>query len=240
VFSSLEDKIEEYFHKSPTLTKEMLVNYIASDFSELKLSTIDVYLSRLKRKGVITNPSRGLYSLSDKKEFSPEVGVKLTRLYNSIKKEYPFIEVCIWNTKWLNEFMRHQIFRSYVVIEVDKEASESVFYTLKDKGKQVFLEPDAETYNLYVNNSEDVIILRPLISEAPLSYSDTITVPTLEKLLVDMTIDTELYGPQRAELESIYENAFQKYQVNKNKMNRYALRRNREQEVKRLVNLTLA
>lgn len=240
MFARLEEKIEDYFHKNSTLTKEVLVSYITSDFSELKLSTIDVYLSRLKRKGVIMNPSRGLYSLSGKQEFSPEVGLKLTRLYNGIKKEYPYIEMCIWNTKWLNEFMRHQIFRFYVVIEVDKEVTESVFYTLKDRGRQVFLEPDAETFNLYVNNSEDVIILRSLISEAPLSYSDKVTVPTLEKLLVDMTIDTELYGPQRAELESIYENAFQKYQVNKSKMNRYALRRNREQEVKRLVDLTLA
>lgn len=240
MFNTLENKIEEYFKGYNTLTKEVLVDSILSDFPELKAGTINVYLSRLKREGKITNPSRGLYALPDKNAFSPQVEAKSKRLFNRIKKEYPFTEVCIWNTKWLNELMRHQIFRFYTVVEVDKEATEAVFYTLKEQGKQVFLEPDADTYNLYVNNSEDVIIVRPLISEAPLMIAENVSVPTLEKLLVDMTIDTELFGPQRVELESIYQNAFQKYQLNKNKMNRYALRRNREQELNRLLNLTLA
>ena len=56
--------------------------------------------------------------------------------------------------------MRHQPFKFYTVLEFDKDVTESVFYALKELGKQVFIEPDAETFDLYISNSEDVIILK--------------------------------------------------------------------------------
>jgi hypothetical protein len=118
--------------------------------------------------------------------------------------------------------------------------TESVFYTLKDLGKQVFIEPDTETFDLYISNSDDVIILKHLISEAPLQENGKVTIPAIEKLLVDMTIDVEIYAAQQSEIEFIYENVFEKYEINKNKMKRYAYRRNRQNEVINLTNLTLA
>ncbi|WP_412561415.1 DUF6577 family protein [Winogradskyella sp. MIT101101] len=210
------------------------------DFPDFKISTINVYLSRLKKYGIISNPSRGIYAIKDKKSHKPIIDIKLKRLFNKIKKDYPFAEFCIWDTKWLNEFMRHQPFKFYIIIEIDKDVTESVFYTLKESGKQVFIEPDSETFDLYISNSNDVIILKHLVSEAPLHQMDKITIPTLEKLLVDMTIDTKVYAAQQGEIELIYANAFKKYEINKNKMKRYAYRRNRENEVKNLTDLTLA
>ena len=236
----LKDKIQSYFNGQSTILKEKLVAYILLDFPDLKESTVNVYLSRLKKEGLIKNPSRGVYTLQGKKTYNPVVDDILKRLHNKIKKEYPFAEFCIWNTKWLNEFMRHQPFKFYTVIELEKDVTESVFYTLKELGKQVFIEPDMETFDLYISNSEDVIILKHLISEAPLDVIDKITIPTLEKLLVDMTIDTKVYAAQQSEITNIYATAFGKYEVNKNKMKRYANRRNRENEVENLTNLTLA
>jgi Family of unknown function (DUF6577) len=238
--SFLKDKIQSYIKEQSTISKEKLVECILLDFPELKESTINVYLSRLKKEGLIKNPARGVYTLKGKEAYQPFIDNKLKRLFNKIKKDYPFVEFCIWNTKWLNEFMRHQPFKFYTVLEVDKDATESVFYTLKDQGKQVFIEPDAETFELYISNSEDVIILKHLISEAPLQKIENIVTPTLEKLLVDMTIDTKMYAAQQGEIRLIYANAFEKYEVNKNKMKRYAYRRNRENEVETLINLTLA
>lgn len=236
----IKDKIQSYFNEQPTISKEMLVQSIVFDFPELKQSTINVYLSRLKKEGVIKNPSRGVYALKEKKVYSPVIDNNLKQLFKKIKKSYPFAEFCIWNTKWLNEFMRHQPFKFYTILELDKDVTESVFYALKEQGKHVFIDPNAETFNLYINNSEDVIILKHLISEAPLQESEKITVPTLEKLLVDMTIDTKVYAAQQGEIQSIYVNAFDKYEVNKKKMNRYAYRRNKEIEIENLTNLTLA
>jgi predicted transcriptional regulator len=235
-----KNKILSYLNEEATLSKDRLVEHIAIDFPELKESTINVYLSRLKKEGIISNPSRGVNALKGKKSYKPIIDIKLKRLFNKIKKDYPYVEFCIWNTKWLNEFMRHQPFKFYTILEIDKDVTESVFYALKDIGKQVFIDPDSETFDLYISNSEDVIILKHLISEAPLLETENIAIPALEKLLVDMTIDTKVYAAQQSEIEFIYSNAFEKYDVNKSKMKRYAYRRNRENEVVSLTNLTLA
>ncbi len=240
MFKALQIKIQSYFEKHRTISKNKLVECILNDFPTLKKSSINVYLSRLKKEGFLKNPARGIYALRGKEVFCPIVDSKLKRLFNKIKKDYPFIEFCVWNTKWLNEFMRHQPFKFYTVLELEKDVTESVFYNLKEQGKQVFLEPDAETFELYIHNSDDVIILKQLISEAPLLEIENIVTPSLEKLLVDMIIDTKVYAAQQGELDFIYTSAFKKFEVNRGKMKRYAYRRNREKEIENLTNLTLA
>lgn len=237
---TIKNKIPTYFVDQQAISKTCLVELIQKDFPNLKESSISVYLSKLKKEGVLKNPSRGKYTLSGKDRFSPVIDAKLKRLYNKIKKDYPFIEFCVWNTLWLNEFMRHQPFRFYTIIELEKDVAQSVFYKLKDQGKTVFLEPDAETFELYIHNSDDVIILKQLVSEAPLVEMENIIIPSLEKLLVDMLIDTNLFGAQQSELEFIYRSAFEKFEISKSKMKRYAHRRNRETEVEHLSNLTLS
>lgn len=136
--------------------------------------------------------------------------------------------------------MRHQPFKFYTVLEVEKDVAESVFHALNIEGKQVFLEPDSETFQLYISNSPEALIIKQLVSESPLKTINEVETPALEKLLVDMTIDTELYASQQSEINFIYETVFKKYEINKNKMKRYAYRRNREREVEKLINLTLA
>ncbi|WP_396590202.1 DUF6577 family protein [Allomuricauda sp. R78024] len=238
--NTIRDKIQSYFKGQRTIPKNKLVECILKDFPELKESSINVYLSRLKKEGLLKNPARGLYAMKGKEEFCPIVDVRLKRLFNKIKKDYPFIEFCIWNTKWLNELMRHQPFKFYTILELEKDVTESVFYSLKEQGKQVFLDPDAETFELYIHNSDDVIILKQLISEAPLQEVENIVIPSLEKLLVDMIIDTKVYAAQQGELDFIYTSAFEKFEVNKSRMKRYAYRRNREKEIENITNLTLA
>ena len=237
---TIKDKIPTYFVDQQAISKTSLVELIQKDFPNLKESSITVYLSKLKKEGVLKNPSRGMYALNGKDRFIPVIDTKLKRLYNKIKKDYPFIEFCVWNTLWLNQFMRHQPFRFYTIIELEKDVVQSVFYKLKDQGKTVFTEPDAETFELYVHNSDNAIILKQLVSEAPLVQSENIIIPSLEKLLVDMLIDTNLFGAQQSELEFIYRSAFEKFEISKSKMKRYAHRRNRETEVEQLSNLTLA
>jgi len=136
--------------------------------------------------------------------------------------------------------MRHQPFKFYIVIEVEKDVAESIFHTLNTNGKKVFFEPDSETFDRYISNNSEVLIVKNLISESPLKKVNQIVTPTLEKLLVDMTIDTNLYAAQQSEIRFIYDSIFNKYEINKNKMKRYAYRRNRELEVEKLINITLA
>ncbi len=237
---TLENKIYIYFESKKSLSKEELVLAIGNDFPDWNSSTIKVYLSKLKKEGILNNPSRGAYTISNKKIFNPETSQNLKKIAGKIQKEYPFITFCIWNTNWLNDLMRHQPFKQYTVIEVEKEAAEQVFNYLNDNYKNVFLNPDSEIFDFYISSLDEIIIVKNLISEAPMLTLNKLTVPTLEKILVDILIDVNLFAAQQGELNFIFKAAFEKYDINEAKMKRYAARRNREEELENVINISMA
>lgn len=171
------------------------------------------------------------------KEFIPEINRSLKYLSGKIHNQFPFIDTCIWSTKWLNEFMLHQPFRFYTMLEVEKEVMEPVFYALKDQGKEVFLDPSEVILNNYVVNASEPIIIKRLITEAPTQKINKVVTQTIEKLLVDIYCDPVIFAAQQgAELKRIYQTVFDKYKVNKTKMFRYASRRNKRDEIKSFIN----
>lgn len=237
---ALEKHIRRYFKRSEKLPKKELVGSIKKDFPKWSDNTINMYLSKLKKEGVINSPSRGIYELDSLTPFQPNISITLKRIFNKIKREFPYINFCIWDTAWLNDFMRHQPFKHYVVIEVEKDASESVFTFLTEINKNVFFNPDDEIFDRYIHNQDEVLIVKNMVSESPLIEKEKIVIPALEKLLVDMLIDTELFSAQQNEKEFIMRSVMQKYTLNELKMRRYAVRRNREREINKLININLA
>lgn len=236
----LQHTIDSYFKEKKTLSRKQLIQSVRRDFPEWKESTVSVYLSRLKEEGKLTSPSRGHYSLGNPQTYAPYLGADIKRIFNKAQKHFPYARMCIWDTIWLNHFMRHQMFRNYRVIEVEKDAADQVFYFLSEHNKNVFLNPDQKIFDRYIAKAKDAIIVKNLVSEAPIIEVEKIVVPTLEKLLVDMLIDDDLFAAQQSELSFIYENALKNYTINKLQMKRYALRRNREQKVTRLLGETMA
>lgn len=233
---TIENTIQSYFKSLNQISREKLGNLIKKDFPELSEGTITVYLSKLKKAGIINNPERGVYSITDKEVFNPEINQNLKKIYHKIHKEFPFVDICVWNTKWLNDLMRHQPFKYYTVIEVEKEADEQIFNAISEWNKNVYFNPDEEILERYISsNSEEVTIIKNLVTEAPTSKSNKIEIPTLEKILVDIIIDKELYAAQQGELDFIYSTAFKKYAINTAKMKRYAIRRNKESEVEKMI-----
>ncbi len=229
-------KLYAHFADSSTLSVKDLFDFIKTDFPDVAEKTINWKINQLKTKGILTHVSRGIYSLSKKKTFNPELSPNLRRIYNKVKKELPFINFCIWDSRWFNEFMIHQLFKYHIVVEVEKEAADSVFNTITDFSKNVFLKPDAEIFRRYIINYQEVIIVKSLISESPLQEFDGIKVPCIEKLLIDCLIDNDLFAAQQDELENIYQSVFNKYLINTNKIRRYARRRNQLTEFDNKIN----
>lgn len=237
---TIENTIESYFKSNTQLSRKELGILINRDFPELSEGTITVYLSKLKKASKINNPARGFYSISDKQIFNPEINQNLKKIYNKIHKEFPFIDVCVWNTKWLNDLMRHQPFKNFTIIEVDKDAEEQVFNAVNEWTKNVYFNPNEEILERYISsNTEEVTIIKNLVTESPTTKNNKIAIPTLEKLLVDIIIDKELFAAQQGELDFIYKAAFNKYDINKAKMKRYAIRRNKEQELEQMINRSI-
>lgn len=237
---TLEKHISRYFQGSERLSKQRLVGSIKKDFPDWSDNTINMYLSKLKKEGNISSPSRGIYELDSNSSFHPKISSEVKKIFNKIKLEFPYITFCVWDSVWLNDFMHHQPFKHYIVVEVEKDACESVFGFLSDAMKNVFLNPDGEIFELYIHNLEEAVVIKNLVSEAPLIEVQKVAVPSLEKLLVDMLIDTELFSAQQNEKEFIMRSAMDKFTLNVLKMRRYAVRRNREKEIDELISMGLA
>lgn len=183
----------------------------------------------LIQRGVLKRIGRGKFCLGYNIIYIPELNRKEKVIYNKLKSEFPFVDICVWNTKILNEFMLHQPGNFQIIVEVEKEATQSVFYFLKELNYSVFLEPTKEILEKYLPTDKESIIIKSLVTESPLQVNGNIRTITIEKLMVDIFSDTIIFSAQQgAELRTIFQEAFNKYTVNQSKMLRYASRRGKK------------
>jgi hypothetical protein len=100
----------------------------------------------------------------------------------------------------------------------------------------VFLQPAKESIDRYVLPKEGSIVVITLITRAPTLILDDITVPSLEKILVDTFCDQELYFIYSgSELMNIYRYAYKKYAINFSRLLTYAERRKRKTEIREFI-----
>ncbi len=132
--------------------------------------------------------------------------------------------------------MIHQPGRFYQLVETEKDATESIFYFLKESEKDVFLRPSEETLNQYAIDKKEITIVTHLVTEAPVQTIDNVPTATLEKILVDVFCDNILFGAQQGrELKNIFSNTFEKYIVDEPKLLRYAARRKRKEDLQKFI-----
>ena len=206
---------------------------------DIKRSTVDWRIYELNRIGILHRTDRGKYTLgeTDKDHFFPEMSKSLKQLYLEIRRQFPFIDLCIWSTKLLNEFMLHQPGRFYTILETEKDASESVFHNLKEHGKDVYLDPSQDFLDRYVIHQPEPVVIINLTTEAPVQQIDNVKTVTLEKMLVDIYCDKVIFSAnQGTEMKQIYRTAFDKYYVSERRILRYASRRNKKDEIEKLIN----
>jgi len=192
-------------------------------------------------KGVIQRIGRGIYKLGQQKEFTPLLSEEHKSIYKKLKEEYPYLDICIWSTKWLVSWMLHIPGNYETIIEVEKGAEESIFYYLSTNRENVFLNPTQDLLSKYAKNSNEVVIVKNLVTDAPLQMVGDVQIPTLEKILVDLIVNTgPFYAYQGRDLVSIVENAFENNTIKMDKLLRYASRRRKktdvENEIKEILN----
>jgi len=126
------------------------------------------------------------------------------------------------------------------IIEVEKGSEENVFYFLSDIQENVFLNPSKDILDKYANRNESIVIIKNLITDAPLQDVEQVKIPSIEKILVDLIVDIRLFtGYQGRDLDSIIENAFQYNTINKDTLLRYAERRRKKLFVKERIYKTI-
>jgi hypothetical protein len=66
---------------------------------------------KLVQDGVLERIGRGTYILGEARHYKPETSLQLKKLFNKVHKNFPFVELSVWNSSVLNEFMIHQPFQ---------------------------------------------------------------------------------------------------------------------------------
>ena len=220
-------------------TRKDLLNVVRSGMKNISEGSLVVLLNRMIAENKIIRVSYGKYKLNEdlKHEFLYEPNEFMLSLNKHIKEIFPFIDYCIWQPSVFASMMLHVPAVRTTLVDVEREAMESVFMSLQNVESEIpiFLNPSQEDVDRYITN-RDLIIVRPLVKEAPLDVINGCPVPTLEKMLVDAISDKELQHLQGNELYTIYSNAFSDYAIKKTRLLRYAARRNRKQKVEQIIN----
>ncbi len=228
--------LKKHFKGKVEFSNNEIAKFYHSFDPNIKRTTINWRIYKLVELGVIQRVGRGVFTLGETKIFQPDISADLIKKYNDIKSNFPFIELCIWNTAIINEFSHHQSNRRLVIIETEKDANESIFYFLKERYRNVFFNPNREILEQYVFDIPNAIIVKPLLSESPLQEVKKVNTISIEKMLVDIYCDTDIFEAfQGNEKKIIYSVAFEKYTINSNKLLRYASRRGRKEEIEKLI-----
>lgn len=237
----IENKLIEVFKGRSSFDRDELFKFYLDFEPELKESTFSWRIYDLKKKDIIKTIGRGLYVISYKPKYEPVLSENVLKIARKIKERFEEIKYAIWETQWLNEFTQHQTSNKIIVVEVEKEFAESLYYHLNDSMRMdFFLNPDEKEIQFYISESAVPVVIQRLVTRAPIHKlkrkKAVVPIATLEKILVDLFADENLFHfYQGSELIHIYEKIMDRYSINFTKLFSYAKRRRKEQEIKQFI-----
>tara|TARA_R110002033_G_scaffold165923_1_gene204244 strand:- start:5780 stop:6526 length:747 start_codon:yes stop_codon:yes gene_type:complete len=231
------EAFQNYFKTFESVSVKDIKTFYEKLDKDVKMTTINWRIYALVDNGIIQRIGRGKYSLGKQKEFTPVISNENESLYLTLKEEYPFLDISIWTTQWVAQWMLHIPGTYETIIEVEKGSEESVFYFLSDIRNNVFLNPSKDILNKYAKTEKPIVIIKNLVTSSPLQIVSNVQIPSIEKILVDLIVDNDLFSAyQGRDLTSIIENAFEYNTINMDTLLRYAGRRGKETMVADLIN----
>ena len=231
------EQLQKEFGQGKTFSREDLFDFFLKTEPDLKNSTFRWRIYQLKDWRIITPISKNLFSFSYKPDFRPAIGVYEKRITSKIERQFPGIKYCIWSTKAVIEFMLHIPGKYLTIIQVEKDALEPVFEFLNVQNiGRVFIQPEEKELDRYIFDVDRPIVLQTLVSRAPVQRVDKVSTITIEKLIVDLFCDKNLFiAFQGSELVHISNNAFHRYSINFTKLLHYAGRRRKGKDIRQFL-----
>lgn len=233
------DRLKRHFKGQKSLTNHDLAIFYRKAEPSVQETTVNWRIHELIRQGVLERISRGHFHIGQTKSFVPSISQRASKLYKGINSQFPYAQVCVWETGWLNDLAQHLSNQSLIILETERDVCETVFHRLQETNKAVFLKPKLETMERYVSVENKAVVVKAMVSEAPLQNVEGVSTPALEKILVDLVCDADVfYAYQGLELQHIWENAFSRYTIQQDKLLRYASRRKKKSEIVELIKRT--
>ncbi|MDR3712613.1 MAG: hypothetical protein P4L51_07350 [Puia sp.] len=236
----IKNQFIDYFKGRAPFSRQELYDYYLDTEGEMKEGTLGWRIYDLKKKNILREVRKGWYTVDVHPFYNPIIDPTVKELAQLFTKNFRDTRYCVWNLTWLNEFTVHQFNFERIIFEIEKDLQESFANLLGDNG-----------YNNVVwdvkgplprNNFKEIpIVLLPLISRAPVQDITTddgqsVVVPTLEKILVDIYEGKSIFRfLQGAEVERVFEHAVERYAINYATLFNYAKRRGKEPELNALL-----
>lgn len=231
-----------FFEAKTRFSREQLHQYFLNTEGGVTESTLGWRIHELKQENVIQEIKTGWYTLVVKPVYAPTPDKRIIRIDKTIKDKFQEVQYCVWNIDWLNEFTLHQFNRDTFIVEIEKDLQRSLEVALHEKGFKDIL-PARWLPNLPLSFVDAVnpIFSFPLISRAPLQQiaigkNRSVSYPTLEKILVDIFRDNQIFHFVQGDLEKIFEDALNRYAINFTTLFGYAKRRNKEADLRAYLN----
>lgn len=201
-------------------------------------AAITLSLSLMLKSGELIKQSWGTYTLPVQKKrlFIPVPGKEIREINQLLKAEFPYTSICVWDPRIIIPFMQHIPNLNSLIVEVERIAMEPAFNLLQEKksDRRVVFNPSSDDYAHYVSGFPSIIV-KPLVTQAPLIDFGGINMPRMEKIMVDISGDVEFAFARGAELYTIFENLLSSFDVNYKALYRYADRRARRSQVENTV-----
>ncbi len=215
---------------------EELFQFYQEREPDIKKNTVNWRIFELVKGFVLRRVGRGLFELGKEVPFYPHISEYIIEIGNFIKDRFPYASFCVWESAILNEFAQHLSGHSFVLVDVERDVAESVYYRLKEQFKPIFYRLNNITMSDVLPDFDHPVLVRNLVSEGPLNYNGTVPTVSLEKLLGDIFCDPEFSFLKGSEMQAVYRNVFSKYTVNTTRLLRYAARKGKKKEIKQFIN----
>ena len=224
----LYDIAMEVIAKEKIYSKEQIKRIIL-DSSKGNISDVAIHkrINKMIASGELSRVGNGQYAFYNKKKFGyllmNNVSLEiLNKLEHRFDKSSKYI---VYESTILNMFLNHLIARPTVIVEVENDLVESLFWYLKEEGfKNVLLNPSENENYIYNPYDGSGVIIKTMVSKSPIDNKHHKI--TLEKLIVDVVCDKTLnMFFEGAEIPLMVENILMNYAVKYDSVRNYAKRR---------------
>ena len=214
-----------------------LISELRQDNPKLSESSYHWAISGMLHSGSIVKIGYNEYTIPDgceRKPYKPVYSDISSALLTQVSEKFPLVSFTVFETALMNDFLNHLIAQNTIFLQVEKEYSIFVFRYLQSLGcTDLMYKPSKADYALYWK--EDCIAVTDLISEAPVRESSPHEI-CLEKMLVDMFCDKLIPSTySKAEFPEVLQKAMTDWLIEKPKMLRYARRRGKEEEIRKIL-----
>ena len=214
-----------------------IVRFIEGLNGDTPRKTIIWNVNDLVRQGKAARFGRGVYGFVKKARFNPVLSETTKKACSALHEKFKYLVITVTDSGILGQFMSLQPFSTVAVIETRKSAAKAILSALRNDGVEAYAKSDFPKLEQYISSPHPIVIRPELAVNPNLPQENNIRVANLEKLLVDLVCDEDIYGQyQGEELRNIYRNATGSYAVNFSQMIKYAAARKKKDPVMEMLN----